>query len=200
MFLSNIDKMVVSCLLQTSEDAELLWRLARASRDLAQLGGTSAAEKKALVYEALGYAQRALEKDHASSAAHKVRPCGHGGCLVLRARCLLACPLYIERDSRAFLPCGAPPPRVRGAASGCALWAPWEPFHASLDLSSQECKHLTGFPFPHAPFPSGPLLTRTPPALPPARPSRGPVTLGTGRCLDEDVTRSHQVSQWSRRP
>nr|KAF6326656.1 regulator of microtubule dynamics 1 [Pipistrellus kuhlii] len=54
-----------------SEDAELLWRLARASRDLAQLGGTSAEEKKALVYEALGYAQRALDKDHASSAAHK---------------------------------------------------------------------------------------------------------------------------------
>ncbi|XP_070248924.1 regulator of microtubule dynamics protein 1 isoform X2 [Myotis yumanensis] len=54
-----------------SEDAELLWRLARASRDLAQLSGTSAEEKKALVYEALEYAKRALEKNEASFAAHK---------------------------------------------------------------------------------------------------------------------------------
>ncbi|KAK1332191.1 hypothetical protein QTO34_007877 [Cnephaeus nilssonii] len=54
-----------------SEDAELLWRLARASRDLAQLSGTAAEEKKALVYEALEYAKRALEKNGASFAAHK---------------------------------------------------------------------------------------------------------------------------------
>ncbi|XP_015421137.1 PREDICTED: regulator of microtubule dynamics protein 1 isoform X2 [Myotis davidii] len=54
-----------------SEDAELLWRLARASRDLAQLSGTSAEERKALVYEALEYAKRALEKNEASFAAHK---------------------------------------------------------------------------------------------------------------------------------
>lgn len=45
-----------------SEDAELLWRLARASRDVAQLSGTSEEEKKFLVYEALEYAKRALEK------------------------------------------------------------------------------------------------------------------------------------------
>ncbi|XP_036906103.1 regulator of microtubule dynamics protein 1 isoform X2 [Sturnira hondurensis] len=54
-----------------SEDAELLWRLARASRDVAQLSGTSEEEKKVLVYEALKYAKRALEKNEASFAAHK---------------------------------------------------------------------------------------------------------------------------------
>ncbi|XP_039079393.1 regulator of microtubule dynamics protein 1 isoform X2 [Hyaena hyaena] len=54
-----------------SEDAELLWRLARASRDLAQLSGTSEEEKKLLVYEALEYAKRALEKNERSFAAHK---------------------------------------------------------------------------------------------------------------------------------
>ncbi|XP_016054424.1 PREDICTED: regulator of microtubule dynamics protein 1 isoform X3 [Miniopterus natalensis] len=54
-----------------SEDAELLWRLARASRDVAQLSGTSAEKKKALVYEALKYAERALEENAASFAAHK---------------------------------------------------------------------------------------------------------------------------------
>ncbi|XP_077928380.1 regulator of microtubule dynamics protein 1 isoform X1 [Halichoerus grypus] len=55
-----------------SEDAELLWRLARASRDIAQLSGTSEEEKKLLVYEALEYAKRALEKNESSFAAHKV--------------------------------------------------------------------------------------------------------------------------------
>ncbi|XP_058554461.1 regulator of microtubule dynamics protein 1 isoform X2 [Neofelis nebulosa] len=54
-----------------SEDAELLWRLARASRDIAQLSGTSEEEKKLLVYEALEYAKRALEKNEHSFAAHK---------------------------------------------------------------------------------------------------------------------------------
>uniref|UniRef100_A2AGJ2 Regulator of microtubule dynamics 1 n=1 Tax=Mus musculus TaxID=10090 RepID=A2AGJ2_MOUSE len=54
-----------------SEDGELLWRLARASRDIAQLSKTSEEEKKVLVYEALDYAKRALEKKESSSAAHK---------------------------------------------------------------------------------------------------------------------------------
>ncbi|XP_023376613.1 regulator of microtubule dynamics protein 1 isoform X3 [Pteropus vampyrus] len=54
-----------------SEDAELLWRLARVSRDVAQLSRTSEAERKLLVYEALEYAKRALEKNEASFAAHK---------------------------------------------------------------------------------------------------------------------------------
>lgn len=65
--------MVVLYLFQISEDAELLWRLARASRDIAQLSGTSEEEKKLLVYEALEYAKRALEKNESSFAAHKVR-------------------------------------------------------------------------------------------------------------------------------
>ncbi|XP_040402220.1 regulator of microtubule dynamics protein 1 isoform X2 [Cygnus olor] len=54
-----------------SEDAELLWRLARASRDLAQLSSTSAEEKRQLVYEALEYAKKALEKNESNFAAHK---------------------------------------------------------------------------------------------------------------------------------
>lgn len=72
-FLCKINKMVLLYLPQISEDAELLWRLARASRDVAQLSGTSAEKKKALVYEALKYAERALEENAASFAAHKVR-------------------------------------------------------------------------------------------------------------------------------
>ncbi|XP_017652725.1 regulator of microtubule dynamics protein 1 isoform X2 [Nannospalax galili] len=54
-----------------SEDAELLWRLARASRGIAQLSTTSEEEKKVLVYEALEYAKRALEKNESSFAVHK---------------------------------------------------------------------------------------------------------------------------------
>uniref|UniRef100_A0A8B9U0R1 Regulator of microtubule dynamics protein 1 n=1 Tax=Anas zonorhyncha TaxID=75864 RepID=A0A8B9U0R1_9AVES len=56
---------------KNSEDAELLWRLARASRDLAQLSSTSAEEKRQLVYEALEYAKKALEKNESNFAAHK---------------------------------------------------------------------------------------------------------------------------------
>nr|XP_009672996.1 PREDICTED: regulator of microtubule dynamics protein 1 [Struthio camelus australis] len=56
---------------KNSEDAELLWRLARASRDLAQLSSTSTEEKKQLVYEALEYAKKALEKNESNFAAHK---------------------------------------------------------------------------------------------------------------------------------
>ncbi|XP_012665952.1 regulator of microtubule dynamics protein 1 [Otolemur garnettii] len=54
-----------------SEDAELLWRLARASRDMAQLCKASEEEKKLLVYEALEYAKRALEKNESNFAVHK---------------------------------------------------------------------------------------------------------------------------------
>ncbi|KAF1494666.1 Regulator of microtubule dynamics protein 1, partial [Eudyptula minor novaehollandiae] len=56
---------------KNSDDAELLWRLARASRDLAQLSSTSAEEKRQLAYEALEYAKKALEKNEANFAAHK---------------------------------------------------------------------------------------------------------------------------------
>ncbi|MEE6463626.1 hypothetical protein FKM82_005985 [Ascaphus truei] len=56
---------------KNSEDAELLWRLARASRDLSQLSKTAPDEKKKLIYEALDYAKKALEKNEFSFAAHK---------------------------------------------------------------------------------------------------------------------------------
>ncbi|XP_064409861.1 regulator of microtubule dynamics protein 1 isoform X2 [Latimeria chalumnae] len=55
---------------KNSENAELLWRLARASRDLAQLSSTTAEDKKALTFEALEFAKKALEKKN-SFAAHK---------------------------------------------------------------------------------------------------------------------------------
>ncbi|NXA66400.1 RMD1 protein, partial [Mohoua ochrocephala] len=56
---------------KNSDDAELLWRLARSSRDLAQLGSTSAEEKKQLTYDSLEYAKKALEKNESNFAAHK---------------------------------------------------------------------------------------------------------------------------------
>uniref|UniRef100_A0A3Q0R1G1 Regulator of microtubule dynamics protein 1 n=1 Tax=Amphilophus citrinellus TaxID=61819 RepID=A0A3Q0R1G1_AMPCI len=54
-----------------SDDAEFLWRLARASRDLALLPNVEAERKKQLTFEAFEYAQKALEKDEACFAAHK---------------------------------------------------------------------------------------------------------------------------------
>ncbi|XP_064910004.1 regulator of microtubule dynamics protein 1 isoform X2 [Columba livia] len=56
---------------KNSDDAELLWRLARASRDLAQLSSTSAEQRKQLAYEALEYTKKALEKNESNFAAHK---------------------------------------------------------------------------------------------------------------------------------
>ncbi|XP_066480275.1 regulator of microtubule dynamics protein 1 isoform X2 [Tiliqua scincoides] len=56
---------------KNSENAEILWRLARALRDLAQLSHTSAEKKKQLTYEALDYAKKALEKDPTIFAVHK---------------------------------------------------------------------------------------------------------------------------------
>lgn len=55
-----------------SDDAEFLWRLARASRDLALLPDINAEQKKRLTYEAFDYAKKALEKNEACFAAHKV--------------------------------------------------------------------------------------------------------------------------------
>lgn len=75
MWLLTVSQCELRCLYifsKISEDAELLWRLARASRDIAQLSRTSEEEKKVLVYEALEYAKRALEKNESSFAAHKV--------------------------------------------------------------------------------------------------------------------------------
>uniref|UniRef100_A0A1A8G8X6 Regulator of microtubule dynamics protein 1 n=1 Tax=Nothobranchius korthausae TaxID=1143690 RepID=A0A1A8G8X6_9TELE len=54
-----------------SDNAEFLWRLARASRDLSLLPDTPPERKKQLVFEAFGYAQRALERDDTCFAAHK---------------------------------------------------------------------------------------------------------------------------------
>ncbi|XP_056378263.1 regulator of microtubule dynamics protein 1 isoform X2 [Hyla sarda] len=54
-----------------STDAEILWRLARASRDLAQLSKTPPDDKKRLVYEAREFAKKALEINESCSAAHK---------------------------------------------------------------------------------------------------------------------------------
>ncbi|KAM5156594.1 regulator of microtubule dynamics protein 1 isoform 2-T2 [Mantella aurantiaca] len=56
---------------KNSEDPELLWRLARASRDLAQLSKTAADVKKRLVYESRDLAKKALELNESCSAAHK---------------------------------------------------------------------------------------------------------------------------------
>ncbi|XP_026219452.1 regulator of microtubule dynamics protein 1 [Anabas testudineus] len=54
-----------------SNDAEFLWRLARASRDLALLPNMEADRKKQLVFDAFEYAKKALEKNDKCFAAHK---------------------------------------------------------------------------------------------------------------------------------
>ncbi|KAK9403182.1 regulator of microtubule dynamics protein 1 [Crotalus adamanteus] len=56
---------------KNSENAQVLWRLARALRDLAHLSQTSAENKKQLAYEALDYAKKALEKDNTCYSVHK---------------------------------------------------------------------------------------------------------------------------------
>ena len=54
-----------------STNPELLWRLARATRDLANLSVTDATSKKSLTYEAHEYAKRALESAEENYACHK---------------------------------------------------------------------------------------------------------------------------------
>ncbi|XP_067341781.1 regulator of microtubule dynamics protein 1 isoform X2 [Channa argus] len=54
-----------------SDDAEFLWRLARASRDMSLLPDIEAERKKQLTFEAFEYAKKALEKDDQCFAAHK---------------------------------------------------------------------------------------------------------------------------------
>ncbi|XP_076617326.1 regulator of microtubule dynamics protein 1 isoform X2 [Chaetodon auriga] len=54
-----------------SDDAEFLWRLARASRDVSLLPNMEAERKKQLTYEAFEYAKKALERDNKCFAAHK---------------------------------------------------------------------------------------------------------------------------------
>ncbi|KAJ1192898.1 hypothetical protein NDU88_002204 [Pleurodeles waltl] len=53
-----------------TENGELLWRLARAAHDYSLLS-TKPAEKKRLVYEAIDFAKKALDKDPSNFAAHK---------------------------------------------------------------------------------------------------------------------------------
>ncbi|KAM6908041.1 regulator of microtubule dynamics protein 1-like [Lycodopsis pacificus] len=54
-----------------SDDAEFLWRLARASRDLSVRPNMEAERKKQLTFEGFEYAKKALEKDEKCFAAHK---------------------------------------------------------------------------------------------------------------------------------
>ncbi|XP_071771498.1 regulator of microtubule dynamics protein 1 [Centroberyx gerrardi] len=54
-----------------SDDAEFLWRLARASRDLALMLNVAADRKKTLIFEAFEYAKKALERNEGCFAAHK---------------------------------------------------------------------------------------------------------------------------------
>lgn len=54
-----------------SDEAECLWRLARASRDMALLPDMEDKQKKELMFEGFEYVKKALEKDEKCSAAHK---------------------------------------------------------------------------------------------------------------------------------
>ncbi|XP_076827225.1 regulator of microtubule dynamics protein 1 isoform X2 [Brachyhypopomus gauderio] len=54
-----------------SDDAEFLWRLARALRDLSLLPSVPSEQKKKLTYEAFEYSKKALEKNESCFAAHK---------------------------------------------------------------------------------------------------------------------------------
>ncbi|XP_003219583.1 regulator of microtubule dynamics protein 1 [Anolis carolinensis] len=56
---------------KNSENAQVLWRLARALRDFAQLSHTPEEKKKQLTYEALEYAEKALERDPSCFSVHK---------------------------------------------------------------------------------------------------------------------------------
>nr|XP_033789159.1 regulator of microtubule dynamics protein 1 [Geotrypetes seraphini] len=54
-----------------SDHVEILWRLARASHDVAMLSTTPKVDKKRLTYEALDFAQKALSTDTEHFAVHK---------------------------------------------------------------------------------------------------------------------------------
>ena len=56
-----------------SDNAELLWRFARASRDLAQLSDTKSEDKKRLTYEGYHAAKKAIDRGPNNFACHKVR-------------------------------------------------------------------------------------------------------------------------------
>ncbi len=57
------------------ENADLLWRFARAARDYSTLDGISYEEKKELTFEAFKAAEKAVKLDENSFAAHKVDIC-----------------------------------------------------------------------------------------------------------------------------
>jgi len=54
-----------------SEDADVLWRLVRATRDRANVAGVDAAEKKTMIFEAFEVAKRALAIGEENFAVHK---------------------------------------------------------------------------------------------------------------------------------
>lgn len=54
-----------------SKNADLLWRLARASREVGELNETSAARKKELTFDAAGYAKLGAECNPNNGPAHK---------------------------------------------------------------------------------------------------------------------------------
>ena len=57
---------------ESTSNANILWRLARAARDLAiKSENVAADEKKKLIYEAFESSRRALELDEQNFAAHK---------------------------------------------------------------------------------------------------------------------------------
>lgn len=58
---------------RNSDCADILWRLARAARDVAQIEGTPNEEKKALIYEAFDCVKRATELDPNNFACQKVK-------------------------------------------------------------------------------------------------------------------------------
>lgn len=55
-----------------SSNAEILWRLARAARNKAELSDTTE-DKKAITYKAHEFAKKAVELDDKNFACHKVR-------------------------------------------------------------------------------------------------------------------------------
>lgn len=54
-----------------SNNDDILWRLARATRDVANMASTTSDDKKRLTYEALEYVKRALDLNGTNYACHK---------------------------------------------------------------------------------------------------------------------------------
>ncbi|XP_069075326.1 regulator of microtubule dynamics protein 1-like, partial [Pleurodeles waltl] len=56
---------------KNSDNGDMLWRLARAAHDYSHLNTTPDNEKKRLIYEAVEFAKKALDKNPSGFAAHK---------------------------------------------------------------------------------------------------------------------------------